>query len=85
MSSQEEEEEEKRTIEFHKKLGYKYLDQAVEDEVKSITRKEKEIITLIENLKIPKDERWVEISINHIEEGFMALRRAITRPNKKPT
>lgn len=72
--------EEEKLKQIHKQMGYKYLDQAVEEEIRILTLKEREVLELINNLISPQDERWVEISKTQIEQGFMAIRRAIARP-----
>lgn len=64
--------------------GYRRLS---EDEIKQINQikdGESMITTLIDILgHYPEyDQRWVAIGRTHIEQGFMALTRAVARPGK---
>lgn len=65
---------------IHKKFGYKRLPESTEKEIQLITKKEKELIEIINSLTIPINQKWKEKAINDLECGFMCIRRAIARP-----
>jgi hypothetical protein len=72
--------ESSHTTNIHKKFGYNNLPEHIHKKIIEITRLEHEILQSIDNLEIDHDKRWLAIGKTDIEKGFMAIRRAISRP-----
>jgi hypothetical protein len=63
--------------------GYRDLSQDEIDAMNAIKEKGEEVGTLVEALfSSPSDldRRWVAIGQTHLQQGFMALVRAVARP-----
>lgn len=75
----------------HRKItGYRELDQREIDLMNKVKAKAAEIGVLVDKLRGMKsetmsnpalDQRWVSIGATHLQEGFMALTRAIAKPD----
>lgn len=76
----------------HRKItGYRELDQREIDLMNEVKAKAAEIGVLVDKLRGMKsemamsnpalDQRWVSIGATHLQEGFMALTRAIAKPD----
>lgn len=66
--------------------GYKELDQAQIDLMNKIKTKAAEVGVLVDELKDLRvnsalDQRWVSIGATNLQQGFMALTRAVTKPD----
>ena len=80
----------------HRKItGYRELNQAELDLMNRIKEKGKELGELVNDLRmlpnvpdgrhdplpgLPIDQRWVSIGATHLQEGLMALTRAVAKP-----
>jgi hypothetical protein len=62
--------------------GYRDLSEAEIDAINAIKNWGEDVRTLIENVStIPDvDMCWVKISRTHLQQGFMALVRAVAKP-----
>mgnify|MGYP001574111711 CR=1 FL=1 len=65
--------------------GYRELSQADIDLMNKIKTKAAEVgelVTELKNLRVNSalDQRWVAIGATHLQEGFMALTRGVTKP-----
>ena len=72
--------------------GYRELSQEEIDLVNAIKQKAEEVGALVAKLSEPSqlaefpddvnpDMRWVSIAKTHLQQGFMALVRAVTKPD----
>jgi hypothetical protein len=70
--------------------GYRDLSQAEIDVMNEVKTKAAEVGALVEKLRgmvgIPGsaaaiDQRWISIGATHLQQGFMALTRGVTRPD----
>ncbi len=68
----------------HRKIeGYRELTQAEIDTMNYIKNMAKQVGGLVEDLErddILPDPRWLAIGKTHLQEGFMALTRAVAKP-----
>lgn len=64
--------------------GYQTQTQSNVDTVNHNKIKEEEVLQMLDILKaLPLvDQRWLAIGRTHIEEGFMAINRAIFKPQR---
>lgn len=65
-------------------LGYRELSQAEIDLMNTVKTQAVQVEALIEAVRRAGEEidpRWLAIARTHLQEGFMALTRAITRPS----
>lgn len=63
--------------------GYRALSKEEIDELNEIKKVSVEVGQLIEDLKIKNpnlDMRWANIATTQLQQGFMALTRAVARP-----
>ena len=61
--------------------GYRTLDQTEIDLINEIKSDAAKIELLVEALKQRgADGRWVAIGVTHLQQGFMALTRAVAKP-----
>ena len=67
----------------HEKIkGYRDLTQEEIDLMNEVKVKGAELGEIIEKLDgMDMDKRWLEIGKNNIQQGLMAVTRAITKPN----
>ena len=68
----------------HKKiLGYRDLSQEEIDLVNNIKQHGIALGALVEGLKAQEslDQRWISIGMTHLQQGFMALTRGVTKPD----
>lgn len=64
-------------------LGYRELSQAEVDLMNTVKTQAVQVEALIASVKNAGeeiDQRWLAIARTHLQEGFMCLTRAITRP-----
>jgi hypothetical protein len=59
--------------------GYRELSQAEIDTMNELKELEKQVLELVNHMGYA-DHRWTAIGKTHIQQGFMALVRAIARP-----
>lgn len=52
-------------------------------EIERIEAHYRALLEEIQQYGVPANPRWVSISRTHIEQGAMALRRALYRPNER--
>lgn len=63
--------------------GYQPQDSARVDQVNLNKQNEERILRVIDLLRsTDADPRWLALARTHIEEGFMALNRAIFKPSR---
>ena len=71
----------------HRKIaGYRELNRDEINYVNELKKSERLLLGRLEELQIdcPEfDGRWLAIGITHLEQGFMAAIRSITRPDGK--
>ena len=62
--------------------GYRQLSEAEIDAINVVKAKAEEVRVLTERLAAlgQHDPRWLNIGITHLQQGFMAINRAIARP-----
>lgn len=66
-------------------LGYKAQSQAAVDLVNESKKDEERLLRALDRMATgPEDfdQRWVAIARTHIEQGFMALNRAVFKPER---
>jgi len=63
-------------------LGYRELNEAEIVAMNEVKLKGAELRELVDNLRAQKDldQRWVSIGATELQQGLMALTRAITKP-----
>lgn len=67
----------------HRKItGYRELDQAEIDLMNEIKAMGPQLEALVQKLRdVPQhDQRWISIGVTHLQQGLMALTRAVARP-----
>lgn len=67
----------------HKKIkGYRDLTQAEIDAMNAVKEKAEEVGRLCDHLRSQEglDQRWVSVGVTDLQKGFMALTRAIAKP-----
>ena len=67
----------------HRKItGYRELEQHEIDAMNAVKEVAKQVGELFENLEstIGLDQRWIAIGETNLQQGFMALTRAIAQP-----
>jgi hypothetical protein len=67
----------------HRKIaGYRELTQEEIDMMNQIKDKGRQLGELIEQMRTRSmyDQRWVSIGATHLQEGLMALTRAVAKP-----
>lgn len=66
----------------HRKIkGYRELNEEEIERMNEIKQKSAEVGELIEKLHdTSSDQRWVAIGATNLQQGFMALTRAIAKP-----
>jgi len=64
--------------------GYRPQDGGAIDRVNANKRHEEEMLRVLDAMKqMPEiDQRWLAIGRTHIEQGFMAINRAIFKPTR---
>lgn len=69
----------------HRKIiGYRELNEdeiALMNEVKAEGQRLADLVRKIERSPIALDARWLNIGTTHLQQGLMALTRAIAKPN----
>jgi hypothetical protein len=63
--------------------GYRDLSKAEIDDMNSIKKLASDVGSLVEYLRQPGlnyDQRWVSIGVTQLQQGFMALTRAVAKP-----
>lgn len=62
--------------------GYRELTQDEIDRMNSVKELEAMVLAAVEDMRLDSvvDGRWLAIGRTHIEQGFMAVGRAIARP-----
>lgn len=68
----------------HRKIkGYRELSQAEIDLMNEIKQKGVELGGMVAKLNIQDsvDDRWVSIGATHLQQGLMALTRAVAKPD----
>ena len=68
----------------HRKItGYRELDDAEIaklNEIKAIAQQVGDLVDAVAGIAAGSDGRWVAIGRTHLQQGFMALARAIAKP-----
>lgn len=66
--------------------GYRKLSNRELEEVNTMKGSEEALLAKLEKMRGEDryDQRWLAIGRTHIEQGFMAIVRAILRPGKEP-
>lgn len=65
--------------------GYRHQDQEAVDIVNIMKRTEERVLRLLDSMAQPRtgvDPRWLAIGRTQIEQGFMAVNRAIFKPGR---
>lgn len=69
-----------REIKGYRELGAEEI--ALMNKIKSKGAEVGELVEELKNLRVNSalDQRWVAIGATHLQEGFMALTRAVAKP-----
>lgn len=66
----------------HQKIkGYRDLSKSEIDTMNKIKEKAQEVGDLVESLRAKGDDRWLVIAQTQLQQGFMALTRAVAKPD----
>lgn len=66
----------------HQKIkGYRDLSKSEIDTMNKIKEKAQEVGDLLESLRAKGDDRWLVIAQTQLQQGFMALTRAVAKPD----
>jgi hypothetical protein len=64
--------------------GYRSQSDANVDRVNTNKQIEEQVLRILDGLKVTPeiDQRWLAIGRTHIEQGFMAVNRAVFQPSR---
>ncbi len=62
--------------------GYRPQTSRAVDQVNASKQMEERVLRMLDALSSDADRRWLEIARTHIEQGFMAVNRAVFQPSR---